>query len=136
MIKALNHVGIAINNLDEGMALYEAMLGIKPLSVEEVPHLKIKAAIFKVGEVEFELLQPTAPDGEMGRFIERHGQGVHHICFEVDDVDAELKAMAGKGIELIDKQGREGIAGKIGFLHPKSTQGVLIEFVEPISRNY
>jgi methylmalonyl-CoA epimerase len=131
MIKRLHHMGIAVKNLDDSMTLYEGMLGVKPLSVEEVPHLKMKVAIFKVGEVEFELLQPTAPDSEVGRFIESHGQGVHHLCFEVDDVDAELTAMAGKGIRLIDKQGREGIAGKIGFLNPKSTQGVLIELVEP-----
>ena len=131
MIRALNHVGIAVNNLDESIALYERMLGVKPLSIDEVPHLKMKVALFEVGGVHFELLQPTAPDGDVGRFIESHGQGVHHLCFEVDDIDADLAAMAGKGIELIDKKGKEGLLGRIGFLHPRSTNDLLIELVEP-----
>ncbi len=131
MIRALNHVGIAVNNLDESIALYERMLGVKPLSTDEVPHLKMKVALFEVGGVHFELIQPTAPEGDVGRFIESHGQGVHHLCFEVDDIDADLAAMAEKGIELIDKKGKEGLLGRIGFLHPKSTSDLLIELVEP-----
>jgi methylmalonyl-CoA/ethylmalonyl-CoA epimerase len=130
MIKALNHLGIAVKNLDDSLALYESMLGVKPLSIEEVPHLKMRAALFEVSGVHLELLQPTAPDGDIGRFIESRGQGLHHICFEVDDIDADLTAMAEKGIELIDKKGREGLLGKIGFLNPKSTNDVLIELVE------
>jgi methylmalonyl-CoA/ethylmalonyl-CoA epimerase len=131
MIKALNHVGIAVNNLDESVAVYERMLGIPATSVKEVPELKMKVALFEVGDVHFELLQPTAPDGDVGRFIKSHGQGVHHLCFEVDDIDADLTAMAEKGIKLIDRKGREGLLGRIGFLHPKSTNDLLIELVEP-----
>ena len=130
MIKALNHVGIAVSNLDESISLYERMLGTKPLSVEEVPHLKMKVALFEVGDVHFELLQPTAPDGDVGRYIGSHGQGVHHLCFEVDDIDAELVAMPGKGIEVIDQKSRTGILGQIGFLNPKSNNDLLIELVK------
>ena len=131
MIRALNHVGIAVNDLDESVAIYERMLGIKATSVKEVPELKMKVALFEVGHVHFELLQPMAPDSDVGRFSERSGQGVHHLCFEVDDIDADLAAMAEKGIKLIDKEGREGLLGRIGFLHPKSTNDLLIELVEP-----
>lgn len=131
MIKALNHVGIAVKDLDESMALYERLLGVKPQSIEEVPHLKIKAALFEVGGVHVELLQSTAPDTDISRYIESHGQGIHHLCFEVDDIDAELAAMPGKGIEVLDEKGKTGFLGQIGFLNPKSTNDVLIELVEP-----
>ena len=131
MIKRLHHVAIAVNNLDESMALYERILGVKPLSVGDIPSQKVRVAIFRVGtEAEIELVQPAAPDSGVARFLESRGQGLHHICFEVDEVDEELKAMAGKGIELIDRQGRAGLVGKVGFLHPKSTQGVLIELAQ------
>ena len=132
MIKRLHHVAIAVNNLEESVALYERILGIKLFSIEDIPGQNLRAAVFKVGEeVGIELLQPTEPDSGVARFLESRGQGLHHICFEVDEVDEELKAMAEKGIELIDRQGRTGISGKIGFLHPKSTHGVLIELVQP-----
>ena len=132
MLKRLHHVAIAVNNLDESVALYERILGIKFFSIEDIPGQNLRAAVFKVGEeVEIELIQPTGPDSGVARFLESRGQGLHHICFEVDEVDEELKAMAEKGIELIDRQGRAGISGKIGFLHPKSTHGVLIELVQP-----
>ncbi len=132
MIKRLHHAAIAVNNLEESVALYERILGIKLFSTEDIPSQNLRTAVFKVGEeVEIELIQPTGPDSGVARFLESHGQGLHHICFEVDEVDEELKAMAEKGIELIDRQGRAGISGKIGFLHPKSTHGVLIELVQP-----
>jgi methylmalonyl-CoA/ethylmalonyl-CoA epimerase len=132
MIKRLHHIGIAVNNLQESVALYERILGLKPLSIVEAPCQQVKEAVFKVGEgPEIDLLEPTAPDSAVARFLGSRGQGIHHLCFEVDNVDEELKAMAEKGVELIDRQGREGVAGKIGFLHPKSAHGVLIELVEP-----
>lgn len=132
MLKRLHHVAIAVNNLEESVALYERILGIKLFSIEDIPSQNLRTAVFKVGEgVEIELIQPTEPDSGVARFLESRGQGLHHICFEVDEVDEELKAMAEKGIVLIDRQGRTGISGKIGFLHPKSTHGVLIELVQP-----
>lgn len=132
MLKGLHHVAIAVNNLEESVALYERILGIKLFSTEDIPSQNLRTAVFKVGEeVEIELIQPTEPDSGVARFLESRGQGLHHICFEVDEIDEELKAMAEKGIGLIDRQGRAGISGKIGFLHPKSTHGVLIELVQP-----
>ncbi len=134
MIKRLHHVGIAVNNLDDSVALYERILGLKPESIEEAPCQQVKEAVFRVGEgSEIDLLEPTGPDSAVAQFLKSRGQGIHHICFEVDDVDEELKAMAEKGVELIDKQGRDGVSGKIGFLHPKSIHGVLIELVQPRS---
>ncbi len=131
MIKRLHHVAIAVNNLDESVALYERILGVKPLSIEDVPSQKVRVAFFKVGEeAEIELMEPTEPGSVVARFLESRGQGIHHICFEVDAIDEELKVLAGKGIELIDKQGRVGLVGKVGFLHPKSTHGVLIELIQ------
>lgn len=135
MIKRVHHVGIAVKNLDESLALFERVLRLKPVSVEEAPCQLVKEAIFSVGEgIEIDLLEPTAPDSTVARFLESRGEGLHHICFEVDDVDEELKAMEGKGVELLDQQGREGVSGKIGFLHPKSVNGVLIELLQSRSQ--
>jgi len=132
MIKKVDHIAIAVKNLDEGLKTFEALLGIKAAHVKEVPDQKIRAAMINVGNVEIELIQPTAPDTGVAKFLESRGEGVHHICLEVDDVDKELQEMAAKGIELIDKKWRMGLAGKIGFLHPKSAKGVLIELAQKV----
>ena len=131
MVKKLDHVGIVVNDLDESIPLYERILGVKPVSVRDVPTQHVKAAFFEVGNgVVVELIQPTVPDSGVARFLAKRGPGIHHICFEVDRVDEELKEMAGKGINPIEPQGRVDITGKIGFLHPKSTSGVLIELAQ------
>ena len=132
MIKRVDHVAIAVKNLDEALKTFENLLGHKAAQVKEVPDQKIKAAMIHVGDVEIELLQPTAPDTGVAKFLEGKGEGVHHICFEVDDIDKELQAMAAKGVETIDKKGRPGLAGMIGFLHPKSAKGVLIELAQKV----
>jgi len=131
MIKRVHHVGIAVNNLQESVALFERLLGLKA-HIEEAPCQRVTEAIFKVGEgVEIDLLEPMGPDSAVAKFLEKRGEGLHHIALEVDDIDADLEAMEGKGVQLIDKQGREGVAGKIAFLHPKSVNGVLVELVQP-----
>jgi len=132
MIKRVNHVAIAVKNLDEALKTFENLLGHKAAQVKEVPDQKIRAAMIHVGDVEIELIQPTDPGTGVAKFLEGKGEGVHHICFEVDDVDKELQAMAAKGVETIDKKGRPGLAGKIGFLHPKSAKGVLIELAQKV----
>jgi len=132
MIKKVNHVAIAVRNLDEGLKAFENLLGHKAAQVKEVPDQKIRAAMIHVGDVEIELIQPTDPGTGVAKFLDSKGEGVHHICFEVDDVDKELQSMAAKGVELIDKKGRPGLAGKIGFLHPKSAKGVLIELAQKV----
>ena len=131
MIKRVHHIGIAVNNLKESAALFEKLLGIKA-HIEEVSSQKVSEASFKIGgEVEIDLLEPTGPDSAVAKFLEKRGEGLHHIALEVDDINAELKVMEKQGIQLIDKEGREGVAGQIGFLHPKSVNGVLVELVQP-----
>lgn len=131
MIKRVHHIGIAVKDLQASVALFEKLLGIRA-HITEAPCQKVTEALFKIGgEVEINLIEPTGPDSTVAAFLEKRGEGLHHIAFEVDDVDAELKAMEEKGVRLIDKEGREGVAGQIGFLHPKSVNGVLVELVTP-----
>jgi len=125
----IEHIGIAVNNLNEVINYYQKVLGLQCYAVEEVPDQKVKTAFFMVGETKIELLESTDPTGPIGRFIEKKGQGIHHIAFAVEDTDTALKSAESKGIELIDKQARKGAENlNIGFLHPKSTFGVLTEF--------
>ncbi len=132
MIKRVHHIGIAVKNLKESAALFERVLGLKPSAIEDVPCQQVSEAIYRVGEgIEIDLLEPTGPDSAVARFLERRGEGLHHICFEVDDVNAELKKMEEKGVELIDRESRDGVAGEIAFIHPKSVNGVLVELVQP-----
>lgn len=131
MIKRVHHIGIAVNNLSESVALFEKLLGIKA-EVHAAPCQKVTEALFKIGdEVEINLLEPLGQDSTVAKFLEKRGEGLHHVALEVDDINAELKTVEQKGFQLIDKAGREGVAGQIGFLHPKSTNGVLIELIEP-----
>jgi methylmalonyl-CoA epimerase len=131
MIKRVHHIAIAVNNLKESVALFENLLGIKA-HITEAPCQQVTEAVFKVGgEVEIDLVEPMGPESSVAKFLEKHGEGLHHIALEVDDINDELKSAEGKGVRLIDKEGREGVAGKIGFLHPKSVNGVLVELVQP-----
>jgi methylmalonyl-CoA/ethylmalonyl-CoA epimerase len=131
MIKRVHHIGIAVNNLKESAALFEKLLGIRA-EVHGAPCQRVTEAIFEFADgVEIDLLEPMGPDSTVAKFLEKRGEGLHHIALEVDDVNRELKAMEKQGIQLIDKEGREGVAGQIGFLHPKSVSGVLIELVQP-----
>lgn len=127
-ISHIEHIGIAVSNIDEALSFYENMLGIKCYAIEEVKEQKVKTAFFKVGQTKIELLETTDPEGPIGKFLEKKGEGIHHIAFAVDDVNQSLAELEEKGIRLIDKAGRKGAEGlNIGFLHPKSTLGVLTE---------
>ena len=127
MIKHISHIGIAVSDLEAGIAFYEK-LGLKLESIEEVPSQKVKVAFFPCGDTRIELLAPTAEDSPVAKYIEKKGEGVQHIAFAVDDLPAELAAKETDGILLIDKEPRPGAHGaEIAFLHPKSTLGVLIE---------
>jgi len=132
MIKKLDHVSIVVKNLDEGLKTFEGLLGVEHSHIQEVPDQGIKAAMIMVGDVEIELIEPVNPESGVGKFLEKRGEGIHHVCFEVDDIDKELQSLASRGIELIDKQSRKGLAGKIGFVHPKSTRGVLVELAQKV----
>ena len=131
MIRKIQHVGIAVRSLQEAIPFYRDVLGLEFLGTEEVAEQKIRAAIFRVGESTIEVIESTAPDGPVGKFLERNGEGVHHLCFQVEDAAAALSAAKGKGARLIDETPRVGVHGmRIGFLHPKSTFGVLTEFAQ------
>lgn len=132
MIKRLDHVSIVVRNLDEGLKTFEGLLGVKHSHIREVPDQGIKAAMIMVGGVEIELIEPVNPESGVAKFLEKRGEGIHHVCFEVDDIDKELQSLASRGIELIDKQSRKGLAGQIGFVHPKSTRGVLVELAQKV----
>lgn len=125
----IEHLGIAVKNLEESIRYYEEVLGLKCYNIEEVKDQKVKTAFFKVGEVKIELLESTDPEGPIGKFVEKKGEGIHHIAFAMEDTQTALDEAAQKGIQLIDKAPRKGAENlNIGFLHPKSTHGVLTEF--------
>jgi methylmalonyl-CoA/ethylmalonyl-CoA epimerase len=129
--KYIEHIGIAVKSLEESIKYYENILGLKCYSVEEVKEQKVKTAFFMVGQTKIELLESTDAEGPIGKFIEKKGEGVHHIAFAVDGLEEVLAETEAKGIQLIDKVPRKGAEGlSIAFLHPKSTQGVLTEFCE------
>lgn len=125
----IEHIGIAVNKLDEAIPFYEKVLGLTCYAIEEVKDQKVKTAFFMVGQTKIELLESTDPEGPIGKFIEKKGQGIHHIAFAQTDVNSALSQAEQNGIQLIDKSPRKGAEGlNIGFLHPKSTFGVLMEF--------
>jgi len=131
LVSKIDHIGIAVNNLDEAIKLYKDVLGLELHGVEVVEEQKVKVAFLSIGDTEIELLESTSPEGPIAKFIETKGQGIQHIAFKVGDVEAALAEMKEKGMRLIDEKPRYGAGGaRIAFLHPKSTDGVLIELCE------
>lgn len=127
----IEHLGIAVKSLDEAIPYYENVLGLKCYAIEEVADQKVKTAFFMIGQTKLELLESTSPEGTIAQFIEKRGEGIHHIAFATNSVTAALADAAEKGIRLIDKAPRPGAEGlNIAFLHPKSTMGVLTELCE------
>ena len=127
----IEHIGIAVNNIEEAKKYYEDVLGLECYAIEEVKDQKVKTAFFMIGQTKIELLEPTSSESPVAKFLEKKGQGIHHIAFATDDVNASLKEAEEKGVKLIDKEKRKGAEGlNIGFLHPKFTMGVLTEFCE------
>src|SRR5688572_29096830 len=124
----IEHIGIAVRNLEESISYYEEILGLKCYAIEEVPDQRVKTAFFKIGQTKIELLQSTSPDGPIAKFIEKKGQGIHHLAFAVEEINSALREVKNKGITLIDETPRKGAEGlNIAFLHPGTTQGVLTE---------
>ncbi|TJX67857.1 methylmalonyl-CoA epimerase [Soehngenia saccharolytica] len=131
MVKKIDHIGIAVRNLETSVEFYEQMLGIKCTGREVVEEQKVKVAFLPVGDSEIELLESTDDEGPIAKFIEKKGEGIQHIAFRVDDIEKTLEELKEKGVRLIDEKPRYGAGGaKIAFLHPKSTNGVLIEISE------
>ena len=127
----IEHLGIAVKSLDDAIPFWEKKLGMKCYSIEEVQEQKVRTAFFKIGQTKIELLESTDPEGPIGKFIEKKGEGVHHVAFAADGLQSNLDELAANGVQLIDKTPRKGAEGlNIAFLHPKSTAGVLMELCE------
>jgi len=127
-ISHIEHIGIAVKDLESSIKFYEEVLGLKCYATEEVTDQGVRTAFFMLGDTKIELLESTDPAGPIAKFIEKRGEGMHHIAYAVDDVDKSLSELESRGVRLIDKSGRSGAEGlQIGFLHPGSTGGVLTE---------
>jgi len=132
----IEHIAFAVKNLDEATKFYEEVLGLKCYSVEEVKDQQVKTAFFRIGQTKIELLESTSPGGPIGKFIEKKGEGMHHIAFAVKNIEGQLKDAVSKGIRLIDEKPRKGAEGlDIAFVHPNSTFGVLMELCENKKEN-
>jgi methylmalonyl-CoA/ethylmalonyl-CoA epimerase len=124
----IEHIGIAVKNIQESLPIFERLLGTTCYAVEEVAEQKVKTAFFKIGQTKIELLEPTAPESPIAKFIEKKGEGIHHLAFAVPDLPASLAELQNAGTQLIDARPRAGAEGlQIAFLHPKSTNSVLVE---------
>jgi len=131
-VSHIEHIGIAVKSLQEAIPFYESILGLKCYAIEEVVEQKVKTAFFMLGQTKIELLESTDPEGPIGKFLEKKGEGIHHLAFAVEDgLQNALNEMAGKGLQLLDKTPRKGAENlNIAFVHPKSTLGVLTELCE------
>jgi methylmalonyl-CoA/ethylmalonyl-CoA epimerase len=131
----IEHIGIAVSDLKASVELYEKVFGLKCYSIEEVPDQKVKTAFFMIGHTKIELLESTDPEGPIGKFIEKRGEGIHHLAFAVKNIEEQLQHAEKNGVKLIDQKPRRGAEGlDIAFLHPRSTSGVLIEICEDKNR--
>jgi methylmalonyl-CoA/ethylmalonyl-CoA epimerase len=131
MLEKLDHIGIAVKDLDQAIKLYKDAFGIEPSLVYESAYTKAKIAFIPIGETRIELIQPSNPESVVGKFLEKKGEGIHHISFKVKDVDQSLGELEKKGIQLIDKKPRKVRENeRVAFLHPKSTNGVLFELIQ------
>lgn len=131
MTGKINHIGIAVKNLEASMSLYRDVLGMTFEGTEEVNDQRVRVAFFAIGESRIELLEPTTPDSPVAKFLEKNGEGVHHVAYQVTDVAAALETLRNTGVRLIDEQPRRGAHGtQIAFLHPKATGGVLTELCQ------
>jgi len=132
MLTKIHHVGVVVRSADEALKFYRDALGLPVTADRVIDDQGVRGVLLKIGGSEIELLEPTQEGTGVARFLASRGEGMHHICFESDDVDKELEAARAKGIELIDQKPRPGLAGMICFLHPKSNHGVLIEYATPV----
>jgi methylmalonyl-CoA/ethylmalonyl-CoA epimerase len=132
VLDRIDHVGVAVRDLEAGISLYEGTLGMRLVHRETVESQGVEAALLDVGDGHVELLRPLAEDTPVGKFLERRGEGLHHVAYAVEDIDAELDRLGKAGVELIDSEARVGIRGsRVAFLHPRATGSVLTELVEP-----
>ena len=132
MIDKIHHIGIAVHSLDDALKFYRDTLGLHVHAQDTIEDQGVRAALLTIGQSEIELLEPTRPDAGVARFLERKGEGLHHICFQTEDVDGDLETLKSRAVELVDQKSRHGLAGMICFLHPKASRGVLVELATPM----
>jgi methylmalonyl-CoA/ethylmalonyl-CoA epimerase len=133
MFERIDHVGVAVSDIDQAIPLYEGTFGMPMVHRETVESQGVEAALLDVGEGHVELLQPLGPETAVGKFLAKRGEGLHHVAYAVEDIDATLERLKNENVELIDEQARVGIRGsRVAFLHPKATGSVLTEIVEPV----
>lgn len=131
MLKKIDHLGVAVKSIEQALEFYQNTLGVEPTGVEEVPSQKVKVAFLPIGESNIELLEATSEDSAIAKHIEKRGEGIAHLAFKVDDIEAALSTLKEKGVRLINETPQPGAHGaKIAFIHPKSTNGILIELCE------
>jgi methylmalonyl-CoA/ethylmalonyl-CoA epimerase len=131
VIQRINHIGIAVSSLEEQIPFYRDVLGLTFKGIETVADQKVRMAMFGVGEVNIELLEPTAPDSPIAGFLDKKGEGIHHLSYQVDDIEAQIAAVTARGVQMIDPKPRDGAHGtRIAFLHPKSSGRVLTELTQ------
>ena len=136
MIKKIAHIGIAVHDLEEASAVYRDVLGLEELYTEEVKDQKVKTVVFEAGESHVELLCPTGPESPLAKFLDKRGEGIHHIAYAVEDLETKLADLGGKGAKLIDEKPRVGAGGHlIAFVHPKSAKGVLTEMTQLVTKH-
>jgi len=136
VLSKIHHVGVVVQSADQALKFYRDALGLPVTADRVIEDQGVRGVLLQIGGSEIELLEPTRDDTGVARFLATRGEGMHHICFESDDVGAELEAARVKGIELIDQHPRPGLAGMICFLHPKSNHGVLVEFATPLHEGH
>jgi methylmalonyl-CoA/ethylmalonyl-CoA epimerase len=129
-IKKIDHIAIVVESLDRALAVYRDALGMSVTDVRDMPEQDVKMAFLPTGDSEIELLEPLSAESGIGRYLAKRGEGLHHICLEVDDIEATLADLKAKGSQLIDETPKQGAYGRIAFIHPKGAHGVLIELVE------
>ncbi len=130
MIRRIDHVAIVVNDIEAALRIYRDALGLTLDHVETIPEQDVKIAFLPAGDSEIELLEPIHPDSGVAKFLAKRGEGMHHICLEVDDIEAALEALEASGVDLIDRTPRRGAHGRVAFIHPKGAHGVLIELLE------
>ena len=129
-VQYVDHVGAAVKDLDAAIKLFRDVFQIQPGEIKELPDQGVRATLLLVGQTRLELLQPLSAESPVGRFLERRGEGLHHLAFHVDNVAEKLRNLSDRGIELIDREPREGLSGTIPFVHPRSVHGILTELVQ------
>jgi methylmalonyl-CoA epimerase len=134
MFKRIDHIGVAVKDLDAAAKAFERIFGLKVAAQEEIHDQQLVAALVPTANARFELMQPMTPESVVGRFIERRGEGIHHVCFEVDDIRKEIETLQGRGVQLIQGKPREGFVGEVEFIHPRSANGVLTEIAQVTRR--